>query len=312
MSTASLQKLMKEFFATHSYNREDDWRETPETDADPVDDGDVVRLKDWDPAQHPRVPAGSGDPSGQFTSGEGIGAEPTAVLSPDALQSHTGRVRLGLINGFAAERLLNAQRDDDVLRLGEHGYEAHRLLAWVAKEARSVDALPNTVNEFNLERGRVRSGIQYQFKEGHIKIHLLGSLEGGQGAKWVHEMERIASAAGIGIELESLPEARGFYKKMGFRVVRNPGYSLWEATKSANAVKASMEKKELGEDDSDVGVLALTKAFYAELYPQGGMKSKAVADTPLALNPSSLLDGPLEIETDYAKDPDAWERLFRG
>ena len=71
MSTASLQKLMKEFFATHSYNREDDWRETPETDADPVDDGDVVRLKDWDPAQHPRVPAGSGDPSGEFTSGDG-------------------------------------------------------------------------------------------------------------------------------------------------------------------------------------------------------------------------------------------------
>ena len=70
MSTASLQKLMKEFFATHSYNREDDWRETPETDADPVDDGDVVWLKDWDPAQHPRVPSGSGDPSGEFTSVE--------------------------------------------------------------------------------------------------------------------------------------------------------------------------------------------------------------------------------------------------
>jgi hypothetical protein len=31
-------EAMDEFFATHAYDRQDDWRETPETAADPDDE----------------------------------------------------------------------------------------------------------------------------------------------------------------------------------------------------------------------------------------------------------------------------------
>jgi hypothetical protein len=42
MNQDQMNSLMDEFFATNSYNRQDDWRKTPATDDDPDDEPDVV------------------------------------------------------------------------------------------------------------------------------------------------------------------------------------------------------------------------------------------------------------------------------
>lgn len=61
-----VEKLMSEFFDTHAYNEQADWREESLTDEDPDDAPDGA--KDWNEEAHPRAPAGSSE-GGEFTSG---------------------------------------------------------------------------------------------------------------------------------------------------------------------------------------------------------------------------------------------------
>lgn len=49
-----------------------------------------------------------------------------------------------------------------------------------------------------------------------LSISNISSAEKGLGTELINELKKIASEKELGIEVYSIPEAMGFYKKMGF------------------------------------------------------------------------------------------------
>ena len=233
---------------------------------------------------------------------------PAALASPATaaeINAAEGRLVLSLVTSRTAIDALDAQRDyDPAPRTGDRE-EAYRLLKWVAKDAGLNDP-PGFTRELNAHGGNIVSGIEYHREKDAYVIDLLASLEPGQGVAWIHEVEQRAFADGLGVRLESLPSARGFYRKMGYTLSQRAGH-LWDARKSAFHVEASIRnpkkalrlKVVLDDKDGDVGVLAVTEAVLADIR------------SSFTLDARRITSGPLWIES-TDEDKDGWRAERRG
>ena len=97
------------------------------------------RILKWDESQHPRVPGGSGEASGQFTSGSGPGPDRLAALGPKSL--HVPR---NLPNRMARE-------DQLIKRIAQRNIEADR-------KARGIEPISPKKQQTHVDVLRARGG----------------------------------------------------------------------------------------------------------------------------------------------------------
>jgi GNAT superfamily N-acetyltransferase len=253
---------------------------------------------DWDPDKHPRVPAGSGEESGQFTSGgggDGGGQERPAAGRSGRTRTRVGRNWTPLsANTLSVAGVPNKPFDGSTRDVRDLSPE--RLVEYTRQFDRLDDALERALadgkvsdEQFDAARralsyaryglypsgdvsiglvavdkgGSVRGGamVTPHYLEGVAKLDWLGSFQRGAGSALLREAEEIARAEGCDyLALESTTYARPFYEKHGYERYEQHGFDF---RKDLSKSKALVKQDDATEDDEPVGVLALGAEFEA-------------------------------------------------